>query len=91
MLIAPFDEDQYGADKVVPVSNKSVIGFPLLPLPRKVNSVAPAPPVKVPQMVTVVPGPIWLEPLPQFEELLNQAGGCGLLVQTPWLLPSGVM
>jgi len=39
----------------------------------------------------VVPGPIWLELLPQLEELLNQAGGCGLVVHAPWLLPSGVM
>jgi hypothetical protein len=67
-----------------------VIGLPLVPFPWNVNSVEPPTPVNVPQIVTVVPGPIWLAPLPQLEALLNQAGFCGLLVQAPWLLPSGV-
>jgi len=56
-----------------------------------VNSVDPAAPVNVPQIVTVVPGPIWPAPLPQLEVLLNQAGDCGFVVQAPWLLPLGVI
>ena len=51
----------------------------------------PAVPVNAPQIVTVVPAPIWLELLPQLEGLLNQAGVCGLVVQAPCALPVGVM
>ena len=71
---------------MAPDSKNRVTGLLLVPLPWKVKAV-----VIVPHRCTVVPAPIWLAPLPQLEELLNQAGVCGLVVQAPWLLPLGVM
>jgi hypothetical protein len=55
----------------------------------------PAVPVKVPHSKTVVPGPIWLAPVPQLLELLNPDGvrfGAVLVPvgQFPVAVPPGV-
>jgi hypothetical protein len=62
-----------------------VIGLVLVPLTRTTKSCSPGVPVKVPQRWTVVPGPIWLEALPQLVELASQLRD--LAVEQPVPLP----
>jgi hypothetical protein len=47
--------------------------------------------LNAPQSNTVVPGPIWAGPLPQFPWLLKNAGVRTLLVQFPLGFPLWVM
>jgi hypothetical protein len=86
MFKQPLLLSQYGRLIIAFASKYMVSGALEVPLPWAVNSVA-----IVPQRFTVVPGPIWLAPEPQFAALLNHAGVCGLVVQAPWACPLGVM
>src|ERR1017187_9187246 len=65
---------QYGDVSTALGSKKSVIGFRLVPLPEKLRYgiVAPVGPTNVPHKWTVVPGPIWLAPVPQLAEVLKK-------------------
>src|SRR5262245_8053764 len=68
-----------------------MMGFPEAPLPLAVRTLVPMVAEKLPHKCTVVPGPICPAAVPQFAALLKNEGGCGLVVQAPWGLPSGVM
>jgi hypothetical protein len=68
------------------------MGLPLIPPAWAESNESPAvESMKVPHRSTVVPGPIWPVPLPQFDGLLNHWGVCRFVKQLPWLLPLGVM
>src|SRR5215471_9344073 len=90
-MAAKFPEPKAGEVKTAPLSKRMVTGLPAAPLPWAVRMLVPMAAENVPHKCTVVPGPIWPAPVPQFAALLKNEGGCGLVVQAPCALPSGVI
>jgi len=67
---------------LAPGSKKMVMGEPLAPLPWAITGV-----VIVPQRCVVVPGPIWLEPLPQLLPELKKVTGRAFEQEAPVPVP----
>ena len=77
---------QKGTLIFAPVSNRMVTGDPLDPLPCAVSGEA----VMVPHKCTVVPGPIWAEPVPQLLELLKKLTALASAQSAPLAAPLAV-
>jgi hypothetical protein len=71
--------------KLAPGSQKIVIGLPAVPEPWAVKGL-----VIVPHRLTVVPGPIWAEPVPQLLDELKKDTGYASLQPLPLSAPAAV-